>query len=366
MVHRVGSSSIPPFPACAAQAPPSPGEPRRGLGVWLEVTLARAWQQRGPLAWALTPLAAVFGGIAALRRLAFSVGWKKTVDIGLPVVVVGNVTVGGTGKTPTVIALVEVLRANGFHPGVVSRGYGTEIREPTEVTPDSPAARTGDEPLLIARRTQVPVVVCQDRVAAIRALADAHPERNVVVSDDGLQHYRMARHVELVVFDHRLGGNGFLLPAGPLREPLSRRRDATLINNPYSHALPPWPNTYLLQLASGDAWHLDEPAQRRPLAQFSGERVLAGAGIGVPERFFSTLRAAGLAPATRALPDHYAYSDNPFAHDDVDVILITEKDAVKLNVSWHDARLWVVPVEASLDPRLITLVVEKLRGYSPA
>ncbi|MEX3526687.1 MAG: tetraacyldisaccharide 4'-kinase [Burkholderia sp.] len=339
---------------------------RGGLAARLEAGLAREWQRRGPLAWALTPLAAGFGGIAALRRLAFAAGWKETVDTGLPVVVVGNVTVGGTGKTPTVIALVEALRANGFQPGVVSRGYGAEIREPTEVAPDSPASRAGDEPLLIARRTQVPVVVCPDRVAAIRALAAAHPGVDVVVSDDGLQHYRMARRVELVVFDHRLSGNGFLLPAGPLREPLSRRRDATLVNDPYSRALPPWPNTYALRLAPGDAWHLDEPSRRRPLAQFAGERVLAAAGIGAPERFFATLRAVGLAPATRALPDHYAYAENPFAHDDADVILITEKDAVKLGASWRDARLWVVPVEAALDPRLIALVVEKLRGRSPA
>ncbi|WP_414442912.1 tetraacyldisaccharide 4'-kinase [Burkholderia sp. 22PA0106] len=332
----------------------------------IEATLTREWQRRGPLAWALTPFAAVFGAIAAGRRAAFAAGWKARVDPGVPVVVVGNVTVGGTGKTPTVIALVDALRANGFHPGVVSRGYGAEIREPTEVTPDSPASRAGDEPLLIARRTQAPVCVCPDRIAAIRALRAAHPEVDVVISDDGLQHYRMARTVELVVFDHRLGGNGFLLPAGPLREPLSRHRDATLVNDPYSRALPPWPNTFALQLAPGDAWHLDAPSRRRPLAQFAGERVLAAAGIGAPERFFATLRAAGLAPATRALPDHYAFAENPFAHDDADVILITEKDAVKLGASWRDARLWVVPVEAALDPRLIALVVEKLRGRSPA
>ncbi|CAG9267031.1 Tetraacyldisaccharide 4'-kinase [Burkholderia cepacia] len=188
----------------------------------------------------------------------------------------------------------------------------------------------------------------------------------MIVSDDGLQHYRLARTVELVVFDHRLGGNGFLLPAGPLREPLSRHRDATLVNDPYSGALPPWPDTYSLALTPGAAWHLDQPALRRPLSQFANERVLAAAGIGAPERFFATLRAAGLAPATRALPDHYAFADNPFVDDAVDAILITEKDAVKLGASWRDARLWVVPVEAALDPRLIALVVEKLRGRSPA
>ncbi|MHB9841250.1 tetraacyldisaccharide 4'-kinase [Paraburkholderia terrae] len=331
----------------------------------LEARIAREWQQRGPLAWAMTPLACVFGAVALARRAAFRLGWLKSVRVRVPVVVVGNVTVGGTGKTPTVIALVQALRSAGFTPGVVSRGYGVKITLPTLVTPTSKASQAGDEPLLIARRTGAPVFVCPDRVAAAEALCKAHRNVDVIVSDDGLQHYRLERDAEIVVFDHRLGGNGFLLPAGPLREPLSRERDATLINNPYDRALPPWPNTFSLELAPGDAWHLDNPRLRRPLAQFVGERVLAAAGIGAPERFFATLRAAGLSPQTRALPDHYAFSTNPFADTDADAILITEKDAVKLG-SWHDARLWVVPVEATLDHRLIALVVEKVRGRSPA
>lgn len=331
-----------------------------------ERLITRAWQRRGPLAVALTPFAALFGLVAAVRRAAFAWGWRESFDAGVPVVVVGNVTVGGTGKTPTVIALVEALRAAGWTPGVVSRGYGARIERPLAVTAASPAGAAGDEPLLIARRTGAPVWVCPDRVAAVRALRAAHPEVDVVISDDGLQHYRLERDCELVVFDHRLGGNGWLLPAGPLREPLSRPRDATLVNDPYGAALPPWPDTFALKLAPGDAWHLDDPAQRRPLAQFAGLRVLAAAGIGAPERFFATLRAAGLAPATLALPDHYAYADNPFADVEADAILITEKDAVKLGSSWRDARIWVVPVEAALAPRLIALVVEKLRGRSSA
>ncbi|CAB4049256.1 tetraacyldisaccharide 4'-kinase [Paraburkholderia phenoliruptrix] len=331
----------------------------------LETRVAREWQHRGPLAWSLTPLACLFGAVAALRRAAFSLGWLKSVRVGVPVVVVGNVTVGGTGKTPTVIALVEALRAAGFNPGVVSRGYGARVKTPTPVTPASAASVGGDEPLLISRRTGAPVWVCPDRVAAAEALCDAHRDVDVIVSDDGLQHYRLARDAELVVFDHRLGGNGFLLPAGPLREPLSRPRDATLINDPYAKTLPAWPNTFALQLAPADAWHLENPALRRPLAQFSGERVLAAAGIGAPERFFATLRAAGLSPQTRALPDHYAFERNPFADAHADAILITEKDAVKLG-SWRDARIWVVPVEAALDHRLIAIVVEKVRGRSPA
>ncbi|WP_322049139.1 tetraacyldisaccharide 4'-kinase [Paraburkholderia sp. J67] len=340
-----------------------------------ESGLARAWQQRGPLAWALTPLAAVFAAVSGARRAAFAAGWLKSVRVGVPIVVVGNVTVGGTGKTPTVIALVEALRAAGYTPGVVSRGYGAKVERPTPVTAATPARTCGDEPLLIARRSGVPVWVSPDRVAAAQALCAAHRDVDVIVSDDGLQHYRLARDVELVVFDHRLGGNGFLLPAGPLREPLSRRRDATLVNNPFDRALPDWPNTFALKLVPGDAWHLANPALRRPLAQFGAadsanpaqapQRLVAAAGIGSPERFFATLRAAGLAPRTLPLPDHYDYTSNPFSEIAADAILVTEKDAVKLG-AWNDARIWVVPVEAALDHRLITLVVEKLRGRPSA
>lgn len=333
-----------------------------------ETCVQREWQRRGPLAWLLLPCAALFGCLTMLRRAAYAQGWLNVVRVRAPVVVVGNVTVGGTGKTPTVIALVEALRAAGFSPGVVSRGYGARRARgapPAPITPTTPAAVAGDEPLLIARRTRAPVWVSPDRVGAAQALCAAHPEVDVIVSDDGLQHYRLARAVELVVFDHRLGGNGFLLPAGPLREPLSRRRDATLVNNPFDATLPPWPHTFALRLAPGDAWHLNNPALRRPLAQFANQRVLAAAGIGAPQRFFATLRAAGLAPQTLALPDHYAFAVNPFADAAADAILVTEKDAVKLD-AFNDARLWVVPVEAALDSRLVTLVVEKLRGRSSA
>ncbi|MGN6653685.1 tetraacyldisaccharide 4'-kinase [Trinickia sp.] len=330
-----------------------------------EAYVTQQWQRRGPFAWAMTPFACLFGTLAAIRRATFALGWREPVDVGVPIVVVGNVTVGGTGKTPTVIALVEALRAAGFTPGVISRGYGSTGTEPRPVTSASSPSHAGDEPVLIARRTSAPVWVARDRVACARALRTAHVDVDVIVSDDGLQHYRLARNVELVVFDQRLGGNGFLLPAGPLREPLSRHRDATLVNNPFERALPSWPDTFALSLAPGDAWHLADPGRRRPLSQFAGERVLAAAGIGAPEHFFATLRAAGLTPATRPLPDHYAFRDNPFVDDNVDAILVTEKDAVKLS-AWRDARIWVVPVEATLPARLIALVVEKLRGRSPA
>ena len=332
----------------------------------LERWLGREWQRRGVFAWALWPLSFVFGAIAAVRRLAFRQGWFRVESAGIPVVVVGNVTVGGTGKTPTVIALVEALREAGLTPGVVSRGYGgTAKPSPIAVTPDSDAHEVGDEPALIARRTGAPVFVCADRVAAVRALRAAHTDVDVIISDDGLQHYRLARDVEIVVFDQRLGGNRFLLPAGPLREPLSRRRDATLINDPYARTLPPWERTFALKLVPQLAWRVDAPDERRALASFAGQRTAAAAGIGAPERFFAMLRDHGLSPETRALPDHHHFESNPFEAEAADAILVTEKDAVKC-AGWHDARLWAVPVRGVLDPRLIALVVEKVRGRSPA
>lgn len=345
---------------------PAPN-PLSTLSAWLEAQITRAWQRRGWLAWLLSPLALLFAALAALRRLAFARGWRKVERLPVPVLVVGNVTVGGTGKTPTVIALVEALRQAGYTPGVISRGYrrsrvpGLDARP---VTAASPAAAVGDEPLLIARRTGAPVWVGRDRPAAARALLAAHPAVDLIISDDGLQHYRLGRDVELVVFDHRLGGNGFLLPAGPLRESLARRRDATLVNypDPARQPLPPWPNTYALQVAPGAAWQLDQPTLTRPLSQFAGKRILAAAGMGAPERFFASLRAAGLTIATRALPDHYSYADNPFGEVDAEVILVTEKDAVKC--AWPDPRVWVVPVSATLDAALLALILAKLRQRS--
>jgi len=344
------------------------------LSARLETLLTRAWQRRGWFAWLLSPFSLVFAAIAAVRRMAFARGWLHVERLAVPVLVVGNVTVGGTGKTPTVIALVEALRGAGYTPGVISRGYGAQTATqtgprstgedtrppgPQAVTAASRADETGDEPLLIARRSGAPVWVGRDRPAAARALLAAHPEVDLIISDDGLQHYRLGRDVELVVFDHRLGGNGFMLPAGPLRESLKRRRDATLINNPYATALPPWPNTYALKIEPGAAWQLDQPTLIRPLSQFAGKHILAAAGMGAPERFFASLRAAGLSVATLALPDHYGFAANPFDLSDAEVILITEKDAVKCH--WADPRVWVVPAHAALDTALLELIVAKLR-----
>lgn len=328
-----------------------------------EAVLTRAWQRRGPLACLLWPLSLLFGALAALRRALFALGLKRADRLPVPVIVVGNVFVGGTGKTPLSIWLIEALRAAGYTPGVISRGYGGE-QDVAEVRVDSAAARVGDEPLLIVQRTGAPLVVGRRRVQAGRALLAAHPEVDVVISDDGLQHYALARDIEIVLSDARGAGNGWLLPAGPLREPASRRRDFSVVNLPVASPAPP--GAYAMRLEAGEAVQLAPPCARRVLASMGegGARIAAVAGIGNPGRFFATLRGAGLAFAERPLPDHHDFAGNPFDGLAADVILITEKDAVKcraIEAIRNDPRIWVVPVSARIEGALAEHIVEKLR-----
>ncbi|WP_305821867.1 tetraacyldisaccharide 4'-kinase [Massilia brevitalea] len=338
----------------------------------LESVLTRAWLRRGPLACALWPLSLLFRALAALRAGLFRAGILKSERLPVPVVVVGNIFIGGTGKTPLTIWLAEALLAAGLRPGVISRGHGSEGEAPRAVTIASDAAQVGDEPLLIARRTRVPVFVGRRRAEAGRALLAAHPEVDVLVTDDGLQHYALARDVEVVLFDGRGVGNGWLLPAGPLREPPARRRDFTVVNAPgigpaLARAVGGQP--YRMALAGDTAEQLIDAGNRLPLADFAGRRILAAAGIGNPGRFFAMLRGAGLSFAELALPDHHDFRDDPFRGVDADVILITEKDAVKcgqLENLKHDPRLWVVPVSARIDAALAQQIVEKCRGRSTA
>ncbi|HVL77385.1 MAG TPA: tetraacyldisaccharide 4'-kinase [Noviherbaspirillum sp.] len=337
----------------------------------LETTLTRAWLARGALAWLLVPVALLFLCIVTLRRALYRAGLLRSERVGVPVVVVGNVFVGGTGKTPFTIWLVQALRGLGFVPGVVSRGYGASSRKPTLVNPSSSAAEVGDEPLLIARRAACPVVVGRERVAAARALLAAFPNVNLIIADDGLQHYALARDVEIVLCDARGNGNGWLLPAGPLREPASRRRDFTVVNGDVIPPGLPQP-VFQMRLNAPQALHLADAREQRPLPAFAaaGLRVAAAAGIGNPERFFTMLRDAGVPLAdTLALPDHYDFAHDPFAHMHADAILITEKDAVKclqLESFQRDPRLWVVPVSAEVDPALAHRIVEKCRGLPTA
>jgi tetraacyldisaccharide 4'-kinase len=307
----------------------------------LAPAVQRAWLRRGPLAWALRPLSALFGALSALHRSAFRLGVLRSEAVAVPVVVVGNVVAGGAGKTPVVIELVRHLQARGLHPGVISRGHGRRSQECLEVRPDGDAGQTGDEPLLIARATGAPVFVARRRAAAARALLAEHPECRVIVSDDGLQHQALRRDVEICVFDDRGVGNGWLLPAGPLREPWPREVDLVL-RQPGAQGIPGFTVRR----------HLASRARRRDgtevaLAQLASRRVTALAGIARPETFFAMLREAGVHPArTIALPDHAALDVLPpdLAHDE---LVCTEKDAVKLWRLRPDA--WAVGLVVELE-----------------
>jgi tetraacyldisaccharide 4'-kinase len=343
----------------------------------LESALTRAWLRRGPLAIALWPLSLLFRLLAALRAALFRAGVLASERLPVPVVVAGNIFIGGTGKTPLTIWLVEQLRAAGMRPGVISRGHGGEgDTGPVEVLPGSSARAVGDEPLLIAHRTGCPVVVGRRRAGAGRYLLERHPDVDVLVTDDGLQHYALQRDVELVLFDGRGVGNGWLLPAGPLREPPARRRDFTIVNTPeltpaLARAVGGRP--FQMRLTGEYAEPLRDPRQRVALAELArtmaGKRIVAAAGIGNPGRFFAMLRAAGLQVGELALPDHHDFLDDPFRGVDAELILITEKDAVKCRQLEHlnnDPRLWVVPVSAQIDAALAAQIVEKCRGRPTA
>ncbi len=341
----------------------------------LETILMRNWLRRGLLAWALWPLSLLFRMLVALRRAFYTLGLLQSTRLPVPVIVVGNIFVGGTGKTPLTIWLVEALRSAGYHPGVISRGYGGTDAVPRVVTVDTLPGEVGDEPVLIACRTHCPVMVCCDRVAAGMALLEAHPEVNLILSDDGLQHYALQRDVEIALFDARGSGNGWMLPAGPLREPVGRSCDFTIVNAP---SVPDGARNsedrgvpIQMQLVGDTAERLSDRSQRVLLSTLAeksvSSRIIVAAGIGNPSRFFSMLARMGVVFKEMPLPDHYDFSINPFRQVPADTILITEKDAVKcirIEELKTDPRLWVVPVIACLDPALIEQILEKIRGRS--
>lgn len=322
----------------------------------------RRWYGERPPAW-LLPLAYLYQAVSVARRRLYRAGRLASGHLPVPVVVVGNISVGGVGKTPLTIWLVEALRAAGYRPGVVSRGYGGRAgRWPQRVGPDSDAALVGDEPLLIARRAACPVAVAPRRAEAAALLLG---ECDVLVADDGLQHYALARDVEIAVVDGlRRHGNGACLPAGPLREPVSRLAEVDLVVCNGGKAQP---GEYAMALLGDAAVNLAD-GRRRPLAEFS-EPVHALAGIGHPQRFFAHLRQAGLALDERPLPDHHAFTQADLEFGDGLPVLMTEKDAVKCT-ALADARHWAVPVRARLDPafgpRLLQLLQENYRGRETA
>lgn len=305
----------------------------------LTARITAAWLNRGPLAICLLPIAALYGLLTSLRRTLYRVGLLRSHHLPVPVLVVGNRVAGGAGKTPSTIAIVSHLKSQGWHVGVVSRGHGGKHGGICAVGATTSASDVGDEPLLIWRRTAgAPVVVGRDRVAAAQALIKAHPDTQLIVCDDGLQHLRLARDIEVIVFDERGAGNGWLLPAGPLRESIhtssAARSQITLYNAARASAAIAG---HLAQRSMSGAcriqdWWRGEPAL--PWSELTGSTDcpagwLAVAGIAVPERFFDQLRRAGLPIRTCPLGDHFAFDSIPWGAAERCVI-VTEKDAIKL------------------------------------
>jgi tetraacyldisaccharide 4'-kinase len=303
-----------------------------------------------------------------LRRALYRVGLLRAESLPVPVVIVGNITVGGSGKTPLVIHLASALRVLGRHPGIVSRGYRGDATSVAEVTAASDPAAVGDEPLLLARRAGCPVFVGRDRPAAARTLLAGYPQCDVILADDGLQHYRLQRDVEIAVFDERGTMNGWCLPAGPLREPVARvaQVDAVVLNGT---AVPPAPTfdrpVFVMHLL-GESFHrLDDPRITCGAADLAGGILHAVAGIGAPQRFFARLREMGLDFAGHSFLDHHNFSADDLAFAG-DAILTTEKDAVKLTRLSLSLPVWVLPVTADVSPDLAAFVLEKLNGLPSA
>jgi tetraacyldisaccharide 4'-kinase len=318
-------------------------------------TLESAWYGSGRAPWWTRPLAMLYGGVIRLRSMLYRAGVLRSVRLPAPVIVIGNLSVGGTGKTPLTIAVVAALRTRGFRPGVVSRGYGGSQREPLLLGDTPNPAQVGDEPCLI-HASGVPVAVGRNRPVAARLLLDAGC--NVLVADDGLQHYALARDVEICVIDGvRRFGNGRLLPVGPLREPLSRLRqvDLRVCNGGIAED-----GEYLMQLRGGDVVALsDERVQS--LASFRGQRVHAAAAIGNPQRFFDSLRAAGITPIEHSFADHHVFAAADLDFADGLPVLMTDKDAVKCQ-RFTQAHWWRVPVQADLPQAFYEVLDERLEG----
>ena len=331
----------------------------------LSRAVVNGWTRRGPLACALWPLSRLYGALVALHRARYRSGQQRT-RLPVPVIVVGNVVAGGAGKTPTTLALVQHLQTRGWRPGILSRGHGRATGDCREVLPDSDPRQVGDEPLLLRRRTGAPVFVAARRAEAGRALLAAHPGTDILVCDDGLQHLPLARDVEICVFDARGIGNGWLLPAGPLREPWPRAVDLVLHTEPDGEVvLPAGASAHRGRRALAEHARRADGA-RAALADLRDQRPVAVAGIARPQAFFDMLRAAGLPlGATVALPDHAAYDEQLAAALPPGTLLCTEKDALKL---WrHRPDALAVLLELEVPPAFFAALDERLaaRDYHP-
>ncbi len=321
--------------------------------------LERHWYRITPLHLILLPVSFAFRVLVALRRALYRSGILPSEKLGVPVIVIGNISVGGTGKTPLTLALAQQLIGRGWQPLIVSRGHGG-IAQQHAVSANSTAEQVGDEPLLMARRNLCPVWVGADRAATARAALRAHPQCDVVLCDDGLQHYRLQRDFEIAVIDGARGsGNGWLLPAGPLREPVARLQtvDAVVVNGGAAAT-----DQYAMQLSGEIFYNLLDLGQTATAADLRDLRLHAVAGIGNPQRYFQHLESLGLTFTRHPFPDHHPYCASDLAFTDCDALLLTEKDAVKC-AAFADARYWVLRVDAQIDSALLEHLLRKIKTH---
>jgi tetraacyldisaccharide 4'-kinase len=321
---------------------------------WLE----HHWYRITPLHILLLPISFIFSLLVSLRHALYRCGILSSEHLPVPVIVIGNITVGGSGKTPLTLWVAQQLIDEGWHPGIISRGFGgSDSGTSQAVQPASSPGAVGDESVLMAQRGICPVWIGRDRPATGLALLRAHPECDVLLSDDGLQHYRLLRDVEIAVVDGvRRFGNGYLLPAGPLREAPSRLRevDAVVINSGIATI-----EQFKMQLNGSVFYNLLNPCTLKSASDFNGLHLYGIAGIGHPQRFFAHLITLGLTGQMHAFPDHHCYTPDDLNIIDVDAILMTEKDAVKC-AAFATEKCWVLRVDAQLDPALIQLILERI------
>lgn len=323
-------------------------------------------KQQYSIGWAqlfLRPFSWLFAVIVAIRRWAYQQGYLQQSHLAVPVIVVGNIQVGGTGKTPFTLYLAHALQSAGWHPVIISRGYPLQIHPPMQVSAAHPASEVGDEPCLLAKRSGVPVWVGRQRLACAQAALQAHPDCRVILSDDGLQHYALGRDIECVVIDATRGwGNQTLLPAGPLREPLSRlKHSQALILHGTSNlqSLPANIAQFSMQLQPSTlVYSIDDTKHTLLIQDLIGKKIAAVAGIGHPERFFKTLRQLGLHCSEHAFPDHYDFSATDL-NLAAEIILVTEKDAVKCQGLNH-GKIYALAVDAVIHPNLLDWLIPQL------
>lgn len=330
-----------------------------------ENLLVHGWYKKSFYLYLLFPITVIYALLSALRRAGYRLGLFRRYKAPVPVVVVGNINVGGTGKTPLVIALVKALQTAGMKPGIISRGYGSKAPVyPYHIQPDDNPEHSGDEPLLLALRTGVPVVIDGNRQRAIEALLAAH-QCDVIISDDGLQHYALQRDMEIAVVDSkRLFGNRLLLPAGPLRETVGRLQSVDfIISNGGAIELDFSTPHFVMQLKPVNIVSLDGQCQLTPeqwCAEQDSKLVHAVAGIGNPGRFYQTLRQLGLTPLPHSFPDHHPFQQQDFDFDDELPVLMTEKDAVKARRVNLQKNCWYLSVTADIDKEFFSSLLAKI------